>query len=147
MEPEPILGSGDARGLMNWLWPLGFTASGLISMILGEALIAVLVFLVAGFFIVTSVPAIRDRFRIFRWDDGNIVAGMGSLRDERNRLWTIDNAMMIVQTKEIAGALFVRFIGEVGEMQVTFTDERDPDFITLWQRWNHPAPRPELAMI
>ena len=144
MEPAPILGSGDARSGMNWLWPLGFSVGGATALFVGEVLPALMLFAFAGFWLVTTVPSIRDRFRIFRWDDGNIVAGMGSLRDQRNRVWTTDNAVMIVQTNNSAGGVFVRFIGEPGETDLTFTDETDPDFQRLWQRWNHPTPRPEL---
>ncbi len=108
LEPEPILGSGDSRGLMQWLWPLGFIVVGLVVIAFGEVWPALAMFAAAGLWIVITIPAARDRFRIFRWDDGNMVAGMGSLRDERSRVWTTDNALMIVQTNDSsAGGLFV----------------------------------------
>ena len=28
---------------------------------------------------------------------------------------------------------------------LTYANVKDPEFIKLWQRWNHPDPRPELA--
>lgn len=100
----------------------------------------------AIFFALTASPSLRDRFRIIRWDDGNVVAGMGTLKDQNERRWTIENAAMVIQTKEVAGALFVQIVGEAGYLELTFVDEHDPDFVKLWQRWNHPQPRPELTI-
>ena len=144
MEPEPILGSGDPRGVLQWISP-GFVLIGVALMMYREVWHAMSMFVAAGLWSFTSRPAVRDRLRIFRWDDGSMVAGMGSLRDARNRVWTTDNALMIVQTKDSAGGLFVRFVGDPGEAQLSFNHESDPDFLKLWQRWNHPTPRPELV--
>ncbi len=77
--------------------------------------------------------------------ESQFIAGPGVLVDQkRQRRWTVDDAVMLVQCTPTLGPLIVRLVGEAGWLTLSFTDEKDPDFVRLWQRWNHPQPRPEL---
>ncbi len=145
MEPEPILGSGDGPVTTTVLWVTFFLAFGAIQLSMGHWFGGSMMLFVAGIFAFSSIPSLRDRFRIMRWDDGNLVAGMGGVKDVgSDRLWSVNDAVMLVRTKQPVGALFVRFVGEAGILRLTFVNERDPDFVKMWQRWNHPRPKPEL---
>ncbi len=42
------------------------------------------------------------------------------------------------------GCLLVRIVHGHGIVSLRFTSTSDPGFISFWQRWNHPHPRPEL---
>jgi hypothetical protein len=88
---------------------------------------------------------VRDATRLFRMDQSEDVAGLGTFTDKQQRRWTVENAIMLVQCKRDAGPLIVTMVGEAGHHTLSFMDETDTDFVKLWQRWNHPDPRPDLV--
>jgi hypothetical protein len=146
VEPESILESGGATRSTLWLLSIAGALSTAYLLYRQNWFGGLMLIGVATFFAVTGSPALRDRFRIMRWDDGNVVARMGTLKDQDDRRWTVENAVMVIQTKETAGALFVRVVGKDGQLELNFADEHDPDFVKLWQRWNHPRPRIDLLL-
>jgi hypothetical protein len=145
LEPEPILSSGTsgrkAAVFMIFLYCL-FT---LLQLSVGNYFFAAL-FAALGLFLAATYPPVRDFFRTFRVDEGNLILGTGSLSHRGDKRWTVNDAVMLVQTTNGKPPYYVSFVGRAGYKLLTFTDERDPDFVKLWQRWNHPKPRPELVV-
>lgn len=144
LEREPILTSGALNKRTTILLVGFYAAVAMMQLTTDRPFLALFMLFLAALFLVT-IPALRDRLRNFRYSDGHVVAGQGSVSDHRDRLWTVDDSMMIVQTRDGTPPIFVTLTGPAGAMTLTFMDETDPDFIRLWQRWNHPHPRPELA--
>ncbi len=144
LEPETILPS--SASLREAVWALFglYILLGLIQVLERRWFTAVL-YVVFGGLLLISLPPVRDRLRTLL-DTGNLVAGTGWIRHRGKRTWTVDNAVMLVRTRSGSVPLHVMLIGEEGELPLSFTNERDPDFIKLWQRWNHPHPRPELVV-
>ena len=139
LEPETILGSLPMkRGMLIFMIALyvlliinaGWSVAGLLIAIGAVALLL-------------QLPFLRDKFR---WGEGTVIAGLGVVETSRGKRWTVNDAIMIVQAQNGEPPLTVCFTGESGELVLQFIDERDPDFIKLWQRWNHPDPRPELLV-
>ena len=92
-----------------------------------------------------GIPAVRDRVRKL-WDSGgHLVAGQGWLRDRRGRLFTTEDSLVVVREDTQSSTLKWMVTGRAGVMTLSFINENDPEFDKLWQRWNHPDPRPELA--
>jgi hypothetical protein len=125
----------------------------LIVFYLGNALLQFLVgnylfmglWIAGGVFLAAAIPAVRDQLRLL-WDfSGNVVAGQGWTRDHKNRVWTTADAIMVIHKVTSSSSLEVVITGPAGVVTLSFINERDPDFVKLWQRWNHPDPRPELA--
>jgi hypothetical protein len=143
LEPESILTSVPfSRGTIRLM--LVFYVVMVLLQLIGGHWIGAGMFLVMGLLLAVTIPEIRDATRLFQYEDGKIIAGMGGVTDHQNRRWTINDALLLVQIRRKPGPLFVHLIGEAGHLLLTFTDETDRDFIALWQRWNHPHPRPEL---
>ncbi|TVQ53284.1 MAG: hypothetical protein EA377_08335 [Phycisphaerales bacterium] len=101
--------------------------------------------LVLAAIIALQLPEVRDTTRLFRMDHRETVVGLGTVTDRKQRRWTVDDAVMLVKCTETSGPLIVTMIGEAGHLTLSFTDDADPDLVRLWQRWNHPQPRPELT--
>jgi len=144
MEPEEILPSN----------PFGTTGS--VFIVIVHVLVAALLFtstqplwgllfLAMGAFWLAGIPAIRDRFRV-ALPQGDLIIAPGAARDQRDHMWTVDDSILLVQ--EYAGAIKVTLLGGTGKGKprkvLTFSYVSDPEFIRLWQCWNHPAPRPQL---
>lgn len=144
LEPEAILESGHEprRHLMTTII-LGALIA-LVLVLFGLWWIALLPLMFVAFSAI-QLPEVRDATRLFRMDQSETVVGLGTITDKQQRRWTVDNALMLVQCRRDAGPLIVTIIGEAGDLMMPFTDEKDKDFIKLWQRWNHPSPRPDLA--
>ncbi|GEM_PF-3416228 len=71
------------------------------------------------------------------------VAGIGYIElpnGERLGSW---QAVTLV-TSDWFNLLRVRLLSEGRTLTLTFRGTNDPGFITFWQRWNHPHPRPEF---
>ncbi len=101
--------------------------------------------LVLAMLIALQLPEVRDATRLFRMDHRETIVGLGTVTDRKQRRWTVEDAVMLVKCTEDAGPLIVTMVGEAGHLTLSFTDETDPDLVRLWQRWNHPQPRPELT--
>jgi len=144
LEPEPILpSSAYGPGLLALLLFI-YLFNALAAIVTGNVWLAV-IWLVAGAAWTISTPSIRDRLRIFRGSEGKIIAGPGWIRDRRGRIWRAGSATMIVTSPSGKPPIHVVVSGPDGCVTLTFMHERDPDFTALWQRWNHPDPRPEFA--
>lgn len=144
MEPEPILPSSHFGPGMTIAIIGLYVFNALLQFFMGQY-VGVALWLVAGGFFAALIPPIRDALRQF-WDSGgNIVAGQGWVRDKRGRVWTTADAMLMILSLSGSSAIGTVLTGPAGVTMLSFMSERDPDFIKLWQRWNHPDPRPELA--
>ncbi len=79
------------------------------------------------------------------------VAGLGVIRDGKGRLWTCTESIMFVEPYYIPKAgsgVQVDLFGPHGAHKmhkIQFPSCLDDGFVSLWQRWNHPHPRPELG--
>jgi hypothetical protein len=138
LEPEAILGSLWMK--RGWLFVL--IALFALNAALTTAWLKVFYLMMIGYLLI-QLPSIRD---VLRLGDGKVIAGLGVVETSRGKRWTVDDAIMIVQTQDGEPPLTVFLTGEAGELKLHFIDEKDPDFIKLWQRWNHPNPRPELLV-
>ncbi len=58
-------------------------------------------------------------------------------------LWAAGEAIMEIERPPMK-TIQVRFHGERRSPVLAFASVKSPVFIALWQRWNHPHPRPEL---
>jgi hypothetical protein len=143
LEPEPIL-SSTPQGRATIAGLTAFCALIALLQVAGGRVWLGLFMLAPAACLVAGLPRVRDALRPLRQDEFNMIAGMGSLADRHGLRWSVDDAVMLVQTNRTPGGLYVSVVGEAGRAAMTFTDEHDGDFITLWQRWNHPHPRPEL---
>jgi hypothetical protein len=144
LEPEPVQASGD-RSRSSLLLGAGACALGAAYFfmmgiwVVGVLLSGLALLMTAG------LPQVRDVLRTLPMMESGVLAAPGVVVDaKRKRRWTIDDAVMLVQCTSTVGPLIVRIVGEAGWVTLTFSDERDADFVTLWQRWNHPRPRPDL---
>lgn len=86
----------------------------------------------------------RKWFPALRMTANAPIAAPGIVRDRRRRDWTRGSAVMVVQKGHGHGVIWVTFTGSIGILRMSFPSIEDADFINLWQRWNHPHPRPEL---
>lgn len=110
----------------------------------------------AGFMVIAAifapaVPWVKKHVPMVRAEAEAPIAAPGEVKDRRGRRWCADNAVMVVQAgppiwRRGGEGLHVCLIGEAGRLELAFQSPDDPDFITLWQRWVHPHPRPELAV-
>ena len=147
-EPELILPSSaiplrDARlGLI--VLPL---LAGLLLLIGGWGLASVL----GGLWVimVLSRPGIRNAVPGLRFESRGILAGPGFLRDRRNRIFSAEEGMLLIRRagrhRWRNAPILAVVLGPAGCLRMRFVSLRDPDFRNLWQLWNHPHPRPELA--
>lgn len=90
------------------------------------------------------LPAVRRRLPWVTDQPRLPIAGVGFVQDVKGRSWTVNNAIMLVKATGWIHGIRIELIGEAGLLPFAFGDETDPEFIKLWQRWNHPHPRPEL---
>lgn len=91
-----------------------------------------------------SLPKVRNRFPVLRNEGRAPLAAPGIVRDTKGRRWVRGQALMVVQRTRSAGPIWVTLLGPEGLLRWSFSSAKDEDFINLWQRWNHPHPRPEL---
>jgi len=73
-----------------------------------------------------------------------VLASPGVLDDQRGRRWVAGEATMFVCMR--GPHVHALVIGPAGQVAFTFENESSGDLLALWQRWNHPHPRPELVM-
>lgn len=71
-----------------------------------------------------------------------VLASPGVLDDQRGRKWVAGEATMLVCMRGSQAQVVV--VGPAGRVAFTFDGTSGSDFGALWQRWNHPHPRPEL---
>jgi membrane protein implicated in regulation of membrane protease activity len=92
-----------------------------------------------------SFPFIRRARRRWRVGPGcmQVYAKSTGRLSRENPIWTAGEAVMVVEQPPWQ-ALSVRFLGERRSPPLRFASIDSPSFIALWQRWNHPRPRPEL---
>jgi len=144
MEPEPIMPSSNLGYAMTTFVFTMYSFGIVAQLCVGNLLFAGLMFLLAIPLLV-SIPVVRDQFRRL-WETGGIVlAGQGWIRYRRSHMWTTKDSMLIVCRIVGTSSIAVILSGPNRVTVLSFINERDPDFIKLWQRWNHPDPRPELV--
>lgn len=71
------------------------------------------------------------------------VAGVGYIELPNGQRLGNWHAVTLV-TQDWYNLLRVRLLSEGRTTTLTFRSTSDPGFISFWQRWNHPHPRPEL---
>lgn len=143
LEPEPVQQSSEIpRGQITTMILLAVLLA-LIVLAFGNWMVALYLLGIAVMFSL-GLPEVRDALPIFQTQQSETIIGLGTLVDRHNQQWTVDDSVMLVQCKRNVGPLIVTLVGETRETTLTFTDEKDQYFIALWQRWNHPSPRPEL---
>ncbi len=106
----------------------------------------------AGLVVVLGMMAgmILTAFRSFVVSTGRglgrplaVLASPGVLDDQRGKKWVAGEATMFVCMN--GAQVQVVVLGPAGWLSFTFNGTSGGDFIALWQRWNHPHPRPELV--
>ena len=71
-----------------------------------------------------------------------IVAGPGIITDARGRCWTSADSVMLIS--KWGGGMSIEFLGPAGRIGIDGSHLGPSGFECLWQRWQHPRPRPEL---
>lgn len=105
-----------------------------------------LCFAALAIFYLIQIPMVRDAVPGLTRINPEPVAGVGWVRDPKGRTWTTDNATMVVASHAKGKkALVVHLVGDAGSRTFTYQSAADPEFISLWKRWAHPNPRPDLA--
>jgi len=143
LEPEEIVpAGGHARSIIF--------AAGVLSLVIMYILAAISVwlmvlFMLAVFFAATSIAPVRRRIALMAPIETALIAGQGWVREPNGRVWTTDDAMLIVTQVAPGAPLRVFLTGPSGCIRRSFPHHTAPAFINLWQRWNHPDPRPSLA--
>lgn len=145
LEPEPIGTSGFQRsGLVIFFtaWQtvmiVHFVRTGALHLAVMLACVNIVILL--------QVPKVRDAVPGLARVRPEPVAGVGWVRDPRGRLWTTDDSTLIVASlAKGKRALVVHLVGDAGSRTFTYQSTADPEFISLWKRWAHPNPRPDLA--
>ena len=141
LEPEPVASSlrTSRRGAMVRVgFFLAMTLLGAVQRdwwLAGSMLLIVLIFL-------GQMPQFRD-FQPFALSRTQ-VASVGGVLASDGRRWTPDDAVLLVSGRAPRGPVFVRLVGSAGWLSMWFMAPDEADFVTLWQRWMHPVPRPEL---
>lgn len=75
---------------------------------------------------------------------GHPVAGMGVVRDGRDRVWSVEDSVMMVQ--QWRDRIRIDWYSPANGLLTTYLPSvQDRGFVDLWQRWNHPQPRVELG--
>lgn len=73
------------------------------------------------------------------------IAGMGIVMDRNGRRWTVNDSSMLIRPIANGNGLTVELLGPEGYLLIRLRRGlEDQGFQTLWQRWMHPHPRPEL---
>lgn len=144
LEPETIAtGAGAPAGCL-----VGFLVFMLVIFAFVGIATGSVVYLLVGLLCLATIlpllPAVRRRLPWVTDRPRLPVAGVGFVRDIKGRGWTVNDAIMLVKSHNQPVGIRIELIGEAGLLTFAFADETDPEFIKLWQRWNHPHPRPEL---
>lgn len=90
-----------------------------------------------------NTPHLRRLTRFVRWNHDACIGGCGAVLAPGGSKWTINDAIMIVEKRSL-GVVQVILTSEIGSLQLDFASVSDPDFVLLWQRWNHLNPQPDL---
>jgi hypothetical protein len=143
LEPEPIVVSDAVSGLAKAVFGSIYMALA-IAMLASGQWVGGGAQLFVGLMWVGRVPIVRRITRELNWEHGAPVAGCGVLRIGKKSRFTCNDAVMIVEMGRVAGGVLVSLLGEAGIARLGFSSISDPDFINLWQRWNHLDPKPEL---
>jgi hypothetical protein len=144
LEPETIAsGAGGPAGCVVACIVILGIGSLAVAIVTSSVLVLVLLLTVIAFAL-TALPLVRRRLPWVTEGSRLPIAGVGFVRDRNGRTWTTDDAMMLVSVQGVVSGVTVELVGANGVLRFAFADETDPEFIKLWQRWNHPHPRPEL---
>lgn len=126
--------------LGGFIMLLGFLMASAVCVIVG--LLTVLIPLMSLNIMRRKAPELRLGFTV-------PVAGTGFLRVNDEICFTSEDSICLVRAIDSGRitdpAIETWFMSPKATRFYSFPSCRDPHFITLWQRWNHPEPRPELA--
>jgi len=96
-----------------------------------------------------SLQAVRRMAPELRLGFTTSIAGQGFLHFNDSLCFTSRNGTCLVRgigpARNTNAAIEAWFLCPDGMRMLTFPSVHDPHFVALWQRWNHPDPRPELA--
>jgi len=141
LEPESI-SAGRTRSLgPALLWVVAAVLAGLVFARYGAfaSIFAVLILLPI---LMPMVGTWLERRDVSLGGGGEVVAGLGVVADGRGRRWTRDDAILLVHPG--SGFVQVDLVGTAGRLEWRFYTPDAPGLVRLWQRWNHPEPRPDL---
>lgn len=78
-----------------------------------------------------------------------VIAGPGFVHFSDDLIFRSGSAICMLRsigsTRWTDSAVEACFYSADGVRMLSFPSVHDPQFVRLWQRWNHPQPRPELA--
>lgn len=101
--------------------------------------------------VVAAVLVLTAPFRRFLVSAGRglgcplaVLASPGVIDNQRGKRWVAGEATMFVCT--FGDDLHVAVVGPSGRLALYFDGSSSREFKALWQRWNHPHPRPELSL-
>jgi len=96
-----------------------------------------------------SLQAVRRMAPELRLGFSTSIAGQGFLHINDTLCFTSSNGTCLVRgigpARNTNAAVEAWFLCPDGMRMLTFPSVHDPHFVALWQRWNHPDPRPELV--
>lgn len=98
------------------------------------------------YLVLLGVPSLRS-FGVPLGESIAPVAGLGILRDSRGRRWTVaDSCMLIRRNGWNDKMITVELAGPAGYWTKHYFGVDDSGFQTLWRRWMHPYPKPDLLV-
>lgn len=107
---------------------------------LGAVLIAI-----GAMGLIAALVHVRGRsLMLYALEPFSPIAGVGVVKDQRRRRWEVGDSILIVQAARDGRFVETTLFGPAGTLRWSFKNAQHPDFVALWQRWNHPLPRPEL---
>ncbi|MFG0329880.1 MAG: hypothetical protein ACF8PN_08285 [Phycisphaerales bacterium] len=143
LEPERIVASPT---LPPWIWyvlAVMYVMIAAIELTQGDWFNFAIQLLLAFMFL-SWTRLYRERLRGWRGDESWPLAAPGVVTDHQGRRWTVHDSVMLVRRRRGRAGVVVDLLGPRGVLRLSFAGIDEPDFIELWRRWNHPAPRPEL---
>lgn len=143
LEPEAIVTSRPFGGRQMLFVAGGYSVFALWMIAVGRFATGVS-WLVMGALLALTSPGMRRFWRSWHWEAHAPIAGCGVIKTPNQRRWVATDAMMVVQARMAGGGVYVTLIGPAGVLRLTFESAADPDFVALWERWNHLNPQPEL---
>lgn len=144
LEPEFIIGGegGGASGAIAYGVVVVWLLMASLSLMWGNKAVAGIYMLVA-LGSTTRTPFLRRYLRAASWERDAPIAGCGVLKAHDKRRWTCEDGVMFLRSN-LSGGVSAIFLGMAGVFVMSFPNVTDPDFINLWQRWNHLDPKPGL---
>jgi hypothetical protein len=145
LEPEFVVAGMPMTGiqLLGWLFIMMLAVRD--AALQGQGWLPALLMLPFLLTLLFSSPRVRRLLPGFRAEQFAYIAAPGVVKHHRKGVWKIDDSVMLVGS--LGGeTLEVQLIGPRQTAFLAFASAEDPDFIALWQRWNHPHPRPELLV-